>query len=653
MPANQNVRGFDAEDFESPRLWFIWLTLALVFIAAFIQPLNEEVVTGICLALAGGISLAARPRFRLRLWVVVLSWLMLLCCGFAWLPADLMLGKVLWRDHLAEAGLDVGKKVIIQDRLALETTLQMISTFVFGLFLMTQRVTKSQLKNITLVFVVGVGLYTILAAFWRDDLYSVGGNRDHFGFFKNRNHTGTFLAMGGMVGIGCLFQAIKENERMRIILSSIGSILCFYGLIECSISRGGVLVSAIGIVLWLILVGRRGFGKNGKLALFLLFLAVVGSFFLYDSNVKKRIDNTTEKARVILNGQGINSNEANSIEALDLRVPIAKDAISMILASPIGGFGFGQFQYIFPFYRVDSQSVNDVQCLHPESDWLWLASEFGIPGTIAFLVLILGLIYRAIVRIRCGRLRLLRYSCLVAAIMVAIHGVFDVPGHRFPICWSAILLYSLSIPYENSKPASFGGRLTFLILNLFVFSFGVYYMLSISGVVSPTSMSATEYKRDHVFDLIHQDREINKKAKETGVREGGPDKIEMALTETEAILELVPMDKTANHLRGALQLEFVDYDKNAANSFKRFLALDPYWVKAPLIVAATYASQGELKESSISEIRSMWRLAHERARWLDGHFDSKGAHDQRVYREVTASKKQFPELRKIDEKSQE
>jgi len=59
----------------------------------------------------------------------------------------------------------------------------------------------------------------------------------------------------------------------------------------------------------------------------------------------------------------------------DFRFRIWADTLSLTSDSPWCGAGLGNFQSLFPFFRV--QSLTQAAVLHPESDWLWLVTEVG------------------------------------------------------------------------------------------------------------------------------------------------------------------------------------------------------------------------------------------------------------------------------------
>lgn len=72
----------------------------------------------------------------------------------------------------------------------------------------------------------------------------------------------------------------------------------------------------------------------------------------------------------------------------DYRLSIWRDCLALIADFPLGGAGLGSFPGVYPLYgRLDL--VADSRLLHPDSSWVLLAVEWGLPAT---LVLVVGLI---------------------------------------------------------------------------------------------------------------------------------------------------------------------------------------------------------------------------------------------------------------------
>lgn len=82
--------------------------------------------------------------------------------------------------------------------------------------------------------------------------------------------------------------------------------------------------------------------------------------------------------------------------------------------------------------------------LHPESDWFWLAAEMGwlaIPLVIAATCLLL----KRVAPLGHGTDRRLRLAALAAALVFAVHGLADVPGHRLGSVLPGLFVLAMSL----------------------------------------------------------------------------------------------------------------------------------------------------------------------------------------------------------------
>jgi hypothetical protein len=109
------------------------------------------------------------------------------------------------------------------------------------------------------------------------------------------------------------------------------------------------------------------------------------------------------------------------------RILIWRDALSLQHATPWLGIGLGNFRALFPLYR--DASVNQQIVLHPESDWLWLATELGWLGVILALGALL-VVFGGAFPLTDGPDRRLRAMAFAAAVAALLHSTIDVPGHR-------------------------------------------------------------------------------------------------------------------------------------------------------------------------------------------------------------------------------
>jgi hypothetical protein len=331
----------------------------------------------------------------------------------------------------------------------------------------------------------------------------------------------------------------------------------------------------------------------------LLGLAAVGGFLVADTNVKQRLSKSVAQAGNVLteNAAILSITDANpvgeSIQDLDFRIPTALDTLDLIREHPWTGIGAGQYSYVFPQYRKIAAVANDSDNLHPESDWLWMASETGIPATLALAILVGLAIWKSLGGIHHGRDRALRAACLAAALLVPIHGLFDVPGHRVSLAWSSAFLFSLSLKSSCvdatlRQPFKWPSRL----IGICFVGTGFWLMRAQWWGGSQPATVAAQVAGEQALDLCRQDLMLQDLAHAKGeIHQPAPreDLMEKALSLLEPIDQIAPLDRSLLRLRSSLALQFDDKYAIVTKSFAIERALDPLWVAAPLRQAESLA----------------------------------------------------------------
>ncbi|MEI7957421.1 MAG: hypothetical protein WCJ66_19830, partial [Verrucomicrobiota bacterium] len=201
---------------------------------------------GVLLAGAGLLMLLYPPVVALpRLWWIFAG-IFVLAGAAAFLPVGWFTLPE-WRHRLGALGLDTGSLVVIQVRQAAETFGLFAVILVGGLWLAGQRPSPDQVRRWALVFGVGVAVYAILARLVQA-LPQPGnpGGEIHFGFFPNRNHTATYLAMGAVCGLGNVLQALRDKRFLAMALALVATCVCLWAVAAWSMSRGGVVLVGIG-----------------------------------------------------------------------------------------------------------------------------------------------------------------------------------------------------------------------------------------------------------------------------------------------------------------------------------------------------------------------------------------------------------------------
>jgi|GEM_PF-1089183 len=259
----------------------------------------------------------------------------------------------------------------------------------------------------------------------------------NLGPFENRNQLSSILAVSLLV-LTALFANDIKKHRAWALLWLLSAAVQFY-LLVVNYSRAGVVLLFIGGIAWIIFNFETTRTK-GRLALGFLVLALFFSIFL------------------IFGGSTLSRFEKNGVGAEfagSTRMAIQQDALSMIKAQPLSGVGLGNFSAVFPQYRSVFQS--DAFVRHPESDWLWLTAEMGIPGLILILM-VAGIWLRRVLPLKSGTDRHFRSICLVTVLVVFIHGTVDVPLHRTGVLVLVLFLASLALPSGSGGAVGMWGR---------------------------------------------------------------------------------------------------------------------------------------------------------------------------------------------------
>lgn len=569
-----------------------WVFWTVVTLATYLVAVPWAGFHGVLFALIGLCMACCPPRHGLpRGW-----WLLATAFGIAalacFLPAG-WFGMPAWRQNLQDIGVDTGSLVAIQARQSAEMLAVFGIMLWVGMWLAGHRADGIALRGLALAFTCGVACYAVASRMLQ--IVDANGQAVHFGFFPNRNHSGTYLAMGAICGLGCVLQAMRDKRFYSLALALAATAICLWAVAAWSISRGGVVLVAAGGTLWLILLGRRYLGRHGLWAVGLIALTAVGLFFIADTSVKERITATMERVGAARPAETGTTPEASSglaaanpglesLQHVDLRIPIHLDTLGLIRDFPWTGIGAGQYYYVFPQYRQRTIIAQEADAFHPESDWLWLASETGLPAAGALLALVLCAVWHSLKGIRNGRDRALRSACLVAALLVPIHGLFDVPGHRITLAWCAALLFAISlhVPGSSAKPAArWPARVAALLL---LAAATILIRAEWFGGRQPATTAVHAATRQ-LHQLYQEDLDLQQAADEKGIpHEPDPadDKLEQALRVIDQTRPAAPLNRDLPRHEAFFALHFDDKTARIERALAVALALDPTSVAGPL-----------------------------------------------------------------------
>lgn len=263
--------------------------------------------------------------------------------------------------------------------------------------------------------------------------FSGGAN---FGLLPNRNHTATLLVVGSVIAFGLMQWEVARGHRVGAAVAAMWGAPAVAALLFFSISRAGVLFLTLGFVLWAIgatgqaVKRRTTLGAAAILCGFLLVLFVLGG-----STVRDRLGALWQDAMATEMG--------DTARSIDFRQPVFRDTMAMIEDAPLTGQGLGHFEFAFPHYR--NESLTAARVLHPESDWLMVAAETGLPSLLILWTLV-GWYF-----VRCWRGRresggLLRWTVASAIGAALVHGMIDVPWHRPALGWFLLVVAVVAMP---------------------------------------------------------------------------------------------------------------------------------------------------------------------------------------------------------------
>jgi hypothetical protein len=205
----------------------------------------------------------------------------------------------------------------------------------------------------------------------------------------------------------------------------------------------------------------------------------------------------------------------------------------------------------------------------------------------------------------------------VAALLVAVHGMFDVPGHRLSLAWAAALLFSLSLPPDDDELSEPPRRWPFRVAGAGVLALGAWFFVSFYADLVPAARPACVAgvrARKESAALYKEDRKLQSEAEAEGrPYQPGPeeDPLELALSGVGEALELRPLDRGLYHIQGFLALHYDDKTAMAERAFALELALDPAWVGAPLRQAQAWS------KVDAGRTVELWEEALRRARAVE------------------------------------
>lgn len=410
---------------------FFWVFLLVIFGGS-----HHVAVLGLALILSGT-ALLIHPPSRGLGKLGDLGVLGLLAClllafvpQFYWPTPD-------WRvDAIESVGLELPSSLSVQPWISFEAWLMAVAGFAWLYAALQWKVNLPGRR--WLFFWLSILLSVIAGIVVCGNLvgarYPGAEEAGVFSFFPSPHQTANFLLLGGIATFAYAMEGVRTRDPLPLV-GVPASALCLGGLFLLGSPVVALLYFA-GSGLWLLVSLRvRSWPKPFVVGIPLAIIAC--SLVLVNS----------DRAIDLISSFATSDSQINQGEHLK----IFQDTTELVLDAPLSGFGLGSFSVVFPQYR--EASTSHLPILHPQSDFLWLASEGGLLAVVFLIVFLIGYALRCRLMTDGGSGNY-RLFALVAVITFLLHGLVDVSGHRPGTVYFAILFAALALPSRGRPKIS-------------------------------------------------------------------------------------------------------------------------------------------------------------------------------------------------------
>ncbi len=416
-----------------------------------------------------------------------------------------------------------------------------------------------------------------------------------YGIFPNPNHMSNWLAIAGILLAGAVYADIRKQS----FLPAGFSFLALAAILTClaaNSSRGGLGIFFLGLVAWAI--GQAIVGPDRRVGIFLLAGASLAATTLFYQGAKPlermKADSLPESVPTHA-GEEINPDETPAA-TMGFRLRLQRDSLDLLAAHPLLGVGPGNYQSLFPRFRSRSAEVQSIAG-HPESDWVWFASEYGLPALLALAAGIV-LFFRQAGPGRNKDGWITRSAGAAAVLAFLIHGFADVPGHRpgtvWPILAVAALVFTRKRLAEREGPPPAWQNFFLRGTGLVLAGTGLLWTY---GVIAKGSWPATV---------------TAERAKAAVNAAWQRDDVETALVAAEKGVAAAPYDQLLRYLHGKALLFFTDSEPEARREFAIQRWLEPHLLVVALDQATVWA---ELRPEDTTDLMQAYAAAMERSRF--------------------------------------
>ena len=417
-----------------------------------------------------------------------------------------------------------------------------------------------------------------------------------YGIFPNPNHMSNWLAIAGILLAGTVYADIRKKN----FLPAGFSLLALTSILTClaaNSSRGGLGIFFLGLIAWAI--GQTVVGPDRRVGIFLLAGASLAATTLLYQGAKplERMKGNPSPASIQTHAGGDEATpDEDPTATWNFRLRLQRDSLDLLAAHPLLGVGPGNYQSLFPRYRSRSAEVQSIAG-HPESDWVWFASEYGLPALLALATgIVLFFRHAGPGRNKDGWIT--RSAGAAAVLAFLIHGLADVPGHRpgtvWPILAVAALVFTRKRLAEQEGPPPIWQNFFLRGTGIILIGIGLLWTY---GILTKGSWPAT----------VAADR-----AKATVNAAWSRDDVETALAAAEKGVAAAPYDQLLRYLHAKALLFFDDSEPEARREFAIQRWLEPHLFVVALDQATVWA---ELRPDDTNDLMQTYEAAMERSRF--------------------------------------
>ena len=408
-------------------------------VSVFLAGGPREGGMGIFLAVSGVALMLGRPTTLAPRSLWVIGVLLLAATGSSFLAQSSLGDPGVRNGILPVPGLILPASITLDPLTTLSWALLLGLSLMIGQYVLASPPSSSRgMERLALIAVLGCSLYGGMAWYaartgWSYPFFDKETwTQAFFGFFPNRNHTAGFLLTGAIVSLGLMLRGVTGGRLLPGVIAAFAFAFLTSLLLFNSSSRGGLVFLVAGVLIWIAGLGKQR--SRFLIAVTLAMSAVILLLFLASgSGLLERLAGRDPSGAAVAAAPAHEGRH-------DARILIWEDTFSIISDYPLTGTGLGTYGLVYPYYA--EKSLRDQsRALHPESDWLQLCSEAGIPALVLAL-LVLALLLKKIPMLAesSGRSWPVRWAFIAAFLAELLHGLVDVPLHKPELGWWVMIL---------------------------------------------------------------------------------------------------------------------------------------------------------------------------------------------------------------------